>query len=243
MPSPVWLALSQVAIIVFTLVIAWLTHRTYLLLPYLDPDFNVLLSLPETISRLVLVGMCLALAWLSGLPAGQLGLISGNLWWSAGVGAVIGLAAQLVVFGLTTLAINRFGRHIYSPWLILNILPRRPAQWLWVALAFIPPVVMEELLFRSLWLGGFSQTLPLWLLVLGTSLAFGWMHQAQGKLGMIMAGGLNVLLSLVFIWTSQLLVTIVAHYTLNMIQLLAAHFQRDTLLQNQPQSIDKTPAR
>ncbi len=243
MPPHVWIALSQGAIIVFTLVIAWLTHRTYLLLPYLDPEFNVLLSLPETISRLVLVGICLALAWLSGLPAGQLGLSDGNWWRLAGLGAAVGLAAQLVVYGLTVLAINRFGRHIYSPWLILNILPRRPVEWLWVALAFIPPIAMEELLFRSLWLGGFSQTLPLWLLVLGTSLVFGWMHQAQGKLGMVMAGGLNILLSLVFIWTGQLLVTFTAHYTLNMVQLLTAHFQRDALLQNQPQPIDKTPAR
>lgn len=239
----VWLFASQIAIVFFTLAIAWLAHRTDQLLQTIKPNFNVLLSLPENISRLILVGLCLLMAWLSGLNASQLGGQVNNFWRQVGVGLTAGLLLQLVIYAGTALAIKRVGRHIYSPWLILNIMPRRPVEWFLVALAFWPPVVMEELLFRSLWLGVFGQSVALGLLVIGTSLIFGWMHQAQGKLGAVLAGILNVLLSLLFIWTGQIVVTITAHYTLNMLQVIVAYFQRNTLQEMWPQPIDKTSVR
>jgi membrane protease YdiL (CAAX protease family) len=224
-----WLNLIRLTIIVFTGFIAWMTYRSHLLLKEIQPDFNVLLSLPESSVRIMLVGFCLFLAWLSGLPAAQLGLTVANPWRSIGLGVGVGITIQLAANVATIQTIKYFGRHIYSPWLIRNILPRHRGQWVLIALAFLPPVAMEELLFRSLWIGGFQDIIPLSILVVGTSIIFGLMHLPQGNLGMVAAGAINVLLCILFIWTGQLLVTLMAHYTVNLLQVIVAHYQRDWL--------------
>lgn len=224
-----WLNLTRLAVILLTAFLAWITYRSHLILKEFQPPFNLLLSLPEFIARLVLVGLCLSLAWLSGLPAAQLGLVSSNPLQSLGLGLTIGLIIQLVVSGLTWGAIHYFGRHIYSPLVVRNILPRRPIEWVLVSLAFIPAVAMEELLFRTLWLGVFSPVIPLPLLILGTSILFGFMHQPQGQLGVIIAAGINILFCLLFVWSGELLIPLIAHYIINLLQVVAAYYQREWL--------------
>lgn len=224
-----WLNLVRLAVILLSLLLTWLTYRSYLLLKEFQPPFNLLLSPAELVARLLLVGLCLGLAWLSGLPASQLGWTSAHPLQSIGLGLAIGLVSQVVVNGLMYVAIRRFGRNIYSPLVIRNILPRRPIEWLWVALAFGPAVAMEELLFRTLWLGVFQDVAPLLLLVLGTSLLFGLMHQPQGMLGMLAAGSLNILLSLLFIGSGELLLPLTTHYVINLLQVIAASRQREWL--------------
>jgi len=220
--SLLWLTVSRLATTLFTVFIAWMTYRSNLLLKEIELDFNVLTSLPEVISRILFVGICLFFAWLSGLPASELGLTTTNFWRSIGLGFGIGVITQLVVNTVTILAITHFGKQIYSAWLIRNILPRRGIEWVWVALAFIPSVLMEELLFRSLLLGTFQTLVPIPILIIGTSLIFGFMHQPQGKLGMIVAGAINILFSVIFIWTGELLVPFAAHYTINVLQIMVA---------------------
>ncbi|MBI1880491.1 MAG: CPBP family intramembrane metalloprotease [Chloroflexi bacterium] len=224
-----WLNVVRLAVILFTILLAWLTYRSHLLLKEFQPPFNLLLAPSELMARLLLVGLCLALAWLSGLPANQLGLTSIRPLQSIGLGLVIGLASQVAVNGLTYWAIHLFGRHIYSPAVIRNILPRRPGEWIGVALAFWPAVAMEELLFRSLWLGAFQGVAALPLLVGGASLLFGLMHQPQGALGMLMAGLLNILLSLLFIWSGDLMMPLITHYIINLMQVVAAYRQKEWL--------------
>ena len=148
---------------------------------------------------------------------------------SIGLGLAAGIVIQVVINLLTLGAINYFGRHIHSTQVIRNILPVRPLEWFLLPLAFLPAVAMEELLFRTLWLGAFRDIVPLPLLIIGTSLVFGLMHAPQGSLGVVIAGGVNILLSLLFIWTGGILVPLVAHYTVNLLQVLVAHFQRDWL--------------
>jgi membrane protease YdiL (CAAX protease family) len=143
----------------------------------------------------------------------------------------VGLATQLTANLATIQAIKYFGPHIYSPWLIRNILPRQRGEWLAIALAFLPPIAMEELLFRTLLIGTFQMLIPLPFLIVITSIIFGLMHQPQGKLGMIAAGAVNILFCLLFVWTGELLVTLVAHYVVNMLQLVAAYYQQDWLEQ------------
>ena len=143
------LNLTRLLIIVFTAFIAWMTYRSHQLLKEIQPDFNLLLSLPETAIRILMVGFCLFLAWLSGLSAAELGLTVDNLWQSVALGLGLGIIVQLSANFVTNQAIKRYGHAIYSPWLIRNIIPRRRSQWLWVALAFLPPLAMEELLFRK----------------------------------------------------------------------------------------------
>lgn len=224
-----WLNAVRAAVILLTLFLAWMTYHSHLLLKEFQPSFNLLLSPAELVVRLLLVGLYLGLAWLSGLPANQLGLTSTHPLQSIGLGLAIGLVSQVAVNGLMHAAIRRFGRNIYSPLLIRNILPRRSIEWLWVALAFIPAVAMEELLFRTLWLGMFRGPMPLLVLVLGTSLLFGLMHQPQGMLGMLAAGALNILLSLLFVGSGELLLPLTTHYTINVLQVVAASRQREWL--------------
>ncbi len=234
-----WLNFTRLIVLLFTAFIAWMTYRSHLLLKEFQPDFNVLLSWPETVMRLFLVIFCLFLAWLSGLPSAQLGFMVKYLWRSIALGIGIGVTIQVIINIITWQVLKIFGRDIYSPWLILNILPRQKSEWLWVALAFIPPIVMEELLFRTLWVGLFQNIIPITLLIMGTSMLFGFMHQPQGKLGMVGAGTINILFCLLFIWSGEVLITLIAHYTVNMLQLITTHFQRDWLEPKIFQPIDK----
>jgi membrane protease YdiL (CAAX protease family) len=188
-----------------------------------------LLSIPEVIVRLLLVGVCLILAWLSGVSAAQLGWLVENPLQTLIVGLGAGVVTVLAINLLTNWSIHRFGRQIYSPLVIQNILPRRRLEWGLTVVALLPPVLMEELLFRSLWLGCFSQVMPWPGLIVGTSVIFGLMHQPQGRLGMILAGSINAVFSFLFIWSGQLLLTLVAHYTVNYLQLVIAYHQRDWL--------------
>ncbi|GAB4427473.1 MAG: hypothetical protein Kow0031_07520 [Anaerolineae bacterium] len=243
----IWLNLSRLLTVLFTAFIGYTTYQTHLLLKQIELDFNVLLSVPETVVRLGLVGLCLLLAWLSGQPAAALGFAPPGGWQPVALAIGAGVVIQLMVNGVTGLAIKLLGRNIYSPRLVLNILPKSHREWPLVALAFIPPVLMEELLFRSLWLGLFAGgAVPLALLVAVTSVIFGLMHQPQGRLGMVVAGGINIIFCLLFVWTGQLLVTFLAHYTVNLLQVVFAYHQREWLLAYQQQStancIDKKVA-
>ena len=224
-----WLNTSRLLTLLFTLFIGYTTYQTHNLLKRFEPDFNVLLSLPETAVRILLAGICLFIAWLSGLPADALGLATPSVLSALFLGLATGVIIQLAVTVVTRAAIKLFGRQVYSPRLILNILPKRRLEWVLIALAFVPPVAMEELLFRSLWIGGFVEIVPLLVLVVGTSIIFGFMHQPQGKLGMVVTGIINLVFCVLFVWTGQLLVTLVAHYTVNMLQITVAYFQRDSL--------------
>ena len=224
-----WTTLARLAILILTAVLAWMTYQSNLLLQRFQPDVNLLLSPPETIARIILVGVCLLLARLTGLPAVQLGLVVVNPLASIGLGLAAGIVIQVVANLLTLGAINSFGRRIYSTQVIRNILPVRPLEWLLVPLAFLPAVAMEELLFRTLWLGAFRDIVPLPLLIIGTSLIFGLMHLPQGSLGVVITGGVNILLALLFVWTGGIMVPLAAHYTVNLLQVIVAHFQRDWL--------------
>lgn len=228
-PDWLWLNLARTGILLLTAFLGWVTYRSHLFLKEFQPEFNLLLSLPEVMARLLLVGVCLLLAWLSGLPAAQLGWSVDNPRQTLLAGVVGGMVTVLAINLVTNWSIRRFGPQIYSPLLIRNILPRRRLEWGLTALALLPPVLMEELLFRSLWLGCFSQMIGWPVLIVGTSIIFGLMHQPQGRLGMILAGSINVLFSLLFIWTGQLLLTLAAHYTINYLQLVIAYRQRNWL--------------
>lgn len=223
------LNLTRLAILILTVLLGWGTYRTHLLLKKFQPDFNLLLSPPEIILRVLLVSLCLLLARLSGLPAAQLGLVAGSPFRTIGLGLGIGIIMVVIINWLAIWSIKRFGRQIYSPLVIYNILPRRPLEWLLTPLAFLPAVAMEELLFRTLWLGGFRAVMPLPLLIVGTSILFGFMHQPQGQLAVVIAGSINILFSILFIWSGELLLPLTAHYSVNLLQLVLAYQQGDQL--------------
>jgi membrane protease YdiL (CAAX protease family) len=212
-----------------TAFITWATYRSAQVLRQMQVDFNLLLLPAENLLRVGLVVACLILGWASGLPREQFGWISHAPLTDLAIGLAVGILAQVILNVLTNWAIGRFGPGIYSPVVILGILPRSRAEWAPVLLALFPAVLVEELLFRSLLLGGLAVAWPVPVLIAGTALLFGWMHSPQGALGMIMTCAASLLFAALFLWRGSLLPPLGAHYVVNVLQLVIAYPRRDEL--------------
>jgi membrane protease YdiL (CAAX protease family) len=215
--------------LILTVFVAWATYRSAQLLRQMEVNFNLLLLPAENLLRVGLIVICLVLGWASGLPRGQFGWISSAPIADLAIGLAASAAIHLPLNALTNWAIRRFGSHIYSPLVILSILPRSRDEWAPVLLSLFPAVLVEELLFRSLLLGGLSLFFPVWALLAGTALLFGWMHSPQGLLGMIVTAAVSLLLAGLFLWRGSLLPPLAAHYAVNLLQLLVAHRRRHEL--------------
>jgi len=176
--------------------------------------------------KVVLVFACIGLGLLSGASAAQLGWTLDNVWRDIGLGLILGLATQLVVNALTMWAIKVWGKEIYSPVVMRNIMPRTRLEWLLVPVALLLAVVLEEMLFRSLLVGALSVAIPVAILVVVTASIFGLMHSAQGVLGVIMTAATRLSLTLLFIWSGGLLLPLTTHFVINFLQLLKAQDKR-----------------
>jgi membrane protease YdiL (CAAX protease family) len=98
-----------------------------------------------------------------------------------------------------------------------------------VLLALIPAIALEELLFRSLLLGGLSPVLPQGLLLVGLAAYFGLLHLPQGALGIAGTALAGLGLGLLFIGRGSLLAPLIAHYVADVIQLILAARSRTEL--------------
>jgi membrane protease YdiL (CAAX protease family) len=207
-----------------------LTYRSGQLLRELEvtsPDElarlgNLLLAPPENAFRLLLIAGCVALGRVSGLPAWRLGWTAATPLADVTWGLGLGIGASLILFPVTRWVVARFEPELYSPLVLRNILPHNRREWVLVPLAFAPAALLEELLFRSLLLGGFSVFLPPVLLAVGGSVVFGVMHAPQGRLGVAIAGLLSLGLCALFLWRGSLLAPLAAHYAINVAQLVRA---------------------
>ncbi len=208
---------------------AFLSYNTYLsaqLLRHWRPTQNLILLPSENFLRIGLIALCVGLGWLSGLSYEQLGwqwpinvrpVLTGVLWGT-------GLAA---FFALATVwVIRHTGRRFYSPTVVQAIIPRSRGELPLVLLAMIPAVLLEEILFRSLLVGGLSPILPIPLLMIGWSLLFGYLHSPQGYWGMFGAGLAGLLLSWLFLYYETLWIPLIAHYVTNILQVGHAMRQR-----------------
>jgi len=202
--------------------LAWGTWRTAQALRAWLPDFNLLLLPAENLLRLGLIVFCVVLARLSGLAFAQFGWQSLDLGRDLLAGLFVGSVVALLVPPLAHWAIARFGVSVYSPVVVRSILPRHRREWLLVPLALIPAVFLEELLFLSLLLGGFGAFAPPLLLAIVWSILFGAMHLPQGALGIVVAAALGLLLSWLFLATESLVAPSIAHYLINLLQLVWA---------------------
>jgi hypothetical protein len=211
------------------LVIAYLTYRSTLLLREIRAPSNLMLSPIENVFRVSLIALCLALGWVSGLPPARLGWVAPTPATDILIGLGLGLIIQSILHPLTHLAVTRLGKDIYRPVVMLNILPQNRREWLLVSLALAPAALVEELLFRSLLLSGFSVFAPAIFLAILGSMLFGVMHAPQGWLGVVATGVVGFILSLVFLWRWTLLSAFVMHYTINVLQLLRASREREWL--------------
>ena len=180
---------------------------------------NPLLEPPETLIKAALCGLCIFLGRLSGVPPATLGWTAENAWAQAAWGALAGVGLGLFFYAASRWVVARTGTRYYSPALVELIAPRTAAELGWIALALIPAVLLEELLFRSLLVGGLAPIAPLPLLVAASALLFGLMHSPQGVWGMAGATAAGVLFGALFLAAGSLVLPLAAHYATNLVQL------------------------
>ena len=130
--------------------------RTGRLLRTWTPPFNPLLSLPENALRLGLIAASVGLGLAFGPGPAALGWQTAHIWRDLVVGAILGvvMAGFFAVAGRA--AVNRWGPEVYDDRVLRCILPITQRERPGVALALLPAALLEELLFRSLPLGGLT---------------------------------------------------------------------------------------
>ncbi len=198
------------------------TIRTGQLLRHWTPTFNLLLSLPENALRLALIGLCVALGMLWGPGTGPLGWQLEHALPAAGWGAGIGVLLGVALLAAGQLAARRWGPDVHDDKLLRAILPRQPREWPGVLAALLPAAALEELLFRSLPLGGLAWLLPARWLLWPLALCFGLLHWPQGAWGVVGATLAGIAFGLLFLVTGNIWTPLAAHYVMNVVQLVAA---------------------
>lgn len=218
-----------------TAFIGYGTFATARLLQRWTPDHNLLLHPLENLVRAALLLACVGLGYLSGLGFDQLGwqwdAVGQQLVW----GLIFGFGLGLCFYLITQWLMRFVGKAFYSTVVIEHLVPRDNRELLLVLAAMAPVVILEELLFRSLLLGGLAPIVPTTLLVLGLSILFGLLHSPQGIWGMFGAGFAGYLFAVLFLWQGSLLLPIVAHYVTNAFQIIQAkrHLKHDDFFSQQ----------
>ncbi len=198
---------------------AFATYRTNQLLQTWEPEENLLLAPAENLARLVFIALLIGLGLLSGEDPRLLGWHPQHPWQDMALGLALGVGMPLVLF-YPSRWIETHHPQWYSDVVLRSIRPRNQREWPWVVLALLPVAIMEELLFRSLLLGAFIPHVNILYFVIGVSILFGLLHLPQGEWGVIGVILVSVILSLVFLWRESVLVVIVAHWLMNVMQLV-----------------------
>ncbi len=206
--------------LLLTAIIGYATQATARLLRDWKPDRNLLLLPSENGVRLALIPILGGLAFLSGHTADAFGFV----WTMLGQEALIGLIAGLILalfFWASTAWLHQrnVSKRIYSSTIIEAILPHSQSEAVLVGLAMIPSVLIEEMLFRSLLLGGLQPLVPPLVLLALTSLLFGALHSPQGTWGVFGASLAGFAFGGLFLWRGTLVAPFVAHYVANMVQI------------------------
>jgi len=169
-------------------------------------------------------GVVLAGAYFYDIPGWALG-ITGDPW-NAGLPAV----AVGVAFGVSLWLANEASASVadavgatYDEALREQLAPDSPGGWAILLGAVLPVVAfVEEFLFRAAIIGvpaaGFGVS-P-WVLAVLSSGAFALGHGAQGRVGVVVTGGLGLVLAGGFVVSGSLLVVVIAHYLVNALEFL-----------------------
>jgi uncharacterized protein len=198
------------------------TWRTALLLRTWRPPGNPLFFPADQILHIALCVACVGLGILSGAPYSQLGWFAPQPGRVVLLGVVAGLLLAAFFYAATRWVVARTGDRYYSSVVVEMMAPRSRREMALVAVAILPAVLLEELLFRSLCVGGLGVVAPAAALVLAGALIFGLMHSPQGDWGMTGAALAGLLFGVMFLWAGSLLLPIVAHYVVNVVQLWGA---------------------
>jgi len=177
----------------------------------------------NVVATQALFGLLLAaIAWYAGVPAAAFGVVADAVSSTAlavgiGVGVVFYMLNELSVRGLT-----RLGTEPPTE-LRAALAAETPGGWAVLLFVVLPVIaIFEELLFRGAMIGALSVgfDVPVWLLAVVSSVAFGLGHSAQGRAGILVTSLLGVGLAGVFIVTESLFVVILAHYVINAAEFL-----------------------
>lgn len=215
-----WPFLASLTVLVA--VIAASTVRTGRLLRTWTPPFNLLLSLPENLLRLGLIGVCVGVGAGLGPGGGPLGWGVTHLVRDLGIGMAVGLALAAGLAPLSWAALRHWGTDIYDDRMLRNIIPASRREWPGVLVALLPAAALEELLFRSLPLGGLGWLISAEWLLWPLALFFGLLHWPQGGLGVAGTTLVAIALSLLFLATGSLWAVLAAHYAMNVAQVVVA---------------------
>ena len=223
------MTLAYTAFLVLTLLlvafVGYGTYRAAQLLPHWPPDQNPLLHPVESALRVVLILVCIGLGFLSGQAWTTLGWQMPRPVAQIGWGVVWGLAIAAIYVVATRWIVAKSGGRYYTPAVVRVIVPRSGSQLAAIALVMVSVVALEELLFRSLLLGGLTPLLPPWLLLVLGGIVFGLMHSPQGWWGMVAIALGGVVLGMMFLGEQSLLMPAVAHYMANMAQITYAYWR------------------
>jgi len=209
-------------ILVITSALGYGTYSTARLLRTWKPDRNLLLFPAENGVKCGLILLCIALGFLSGLPLEEFGWRFPNMARQSLIGVAwgIGLAA-FFYFATQWLSVQQNER-LYSTVIIDAVIPHSIGEAILVALAMVLVVIVEELLFRSLLIGGLLPLLSAPTLLVSTSVLFGLLHSPQGWWGIFGATVVGMLFGALFLYYKSLGVPLVAHYVANMTQIFLA---------------------
>lgn len=202
--------------------LGWLTVQSGRILQHYVPTSNLILSPPDNLVRVALVMICIGVGLTLGPGAAQLGWQSDSLPADLLVGVGVGAVLSAALLWAGAAAIGRWGPEIYDNRLLRAIVPAGRREWLLVALALAPAALGEELLFRSLPLGGLSWLVPPAVLMWPLALVFGLLHTAQGPWGVFGSAMLGLVFSVLFLWTGNIWTPFAAHYVLNLAELTIA---------------------
>ncbi len=208
--------------------IAFATYRTNQALKEWTPEENILLSPPENVARLVFIALCIGLGLLSGEDIHTLGWRPIAPGIDLIIGILLGIGIPLLLY-FPSQWVETHHPDWYSDVVIQSIRPRDPGEWPWVIVALLPVAVMEELLFRSLLLGAFSPHVNIVFFVIGVSIFFGLLHLPQGEWGVIGVILVSLILSVVFLWRESVLAVIIAHWIMNIMQLVLDAYKRSNM--------------
>jgi len=211
-----------VGLSVLTGFIAYSTVATARLLRDWHPPHNPLLDRADILLRLALIALCVALGLLSGLEYITLGWVFAAPLRQLLSGLLVGGALAIGLSGVSRWTMRRAGAHVAIPRFVEMVTPRSTDELMLVGLALVPVVVLEELLFRSLLIGGLTPLFPAAALLVAVSVLFGVLHLPQGVWGMVGAGLASVVLGALFLAEQSLLAPMVAHYVANLTQLVLA---------------------
>jgi membrane protease YdiL (CAAX protease family) len=216
-----WLFVGSVGLLMG--IVAFATyHSGRLLRDGWLPPTNLLLSPPDNLMRLVVLGVCAGVGYAWGPGPKVLGWGTTYLAQDLAWGLSAGLFLALLVAGGGRLIARGWQGEGYDDTVVRSILPANGREWVGVSLALLPAAALEELLFRSLPLGGLAWLASPWWLMWPLALAFGLLHWPQGAWGVFGTALAAIALSWLFLATGSIWAAISAHYVMNLAQLIVA---------------------